>query len=123
MFTLDTNPIIYFLKDDPSAVSFFQKILSDQDKIYISSVTELELFGFPNLSDKETALIESFIDTISTIALDSRIARIAGYLRRKYKIALPDSAIAATALYTGSTLVTRNVSDFKDIPNLAIQEI
>ena len=123
MFTLDSNPIIYFLKDDPSAVSFFQKILSDQDKIYISSVTELELFGFPNLSDKETALIESFIDTISTIALDSRIARIAGYLRRKYKIALPDSAIAATALYTGSTLVTRNVSDFKDIPNLAIQEI
>ena len=123
MFTLDTNAIIYYLKDDPSATSFFHKILSDQAKIYISSITEIELFGFPNLSDHETSLIESFIDTISTISLDSRIARLAGYLRKEYRVALPDSAIVATALYTGSVLVTRNTKDFDSIPNLKLKNL
>lgn len=123
MFTLDTNAIIYYLKDDARAVSFFHRILVNEDKIYISSITEIELLGFSNLSEKEITLIESFIDSVSVIALDSRIARLAAYLRRNYRTKLPDSVIAATALYTGSTLVTRNTGDFKKIPNLSIQKI
>jgi predicted nucleic acid-binding protein len=35
----------------------------------------------------------------------------------------PDSAIAATALFTETQLITRNVRDFKHIPELALREI
>jgi hypothetical protein len=39
-------------------------------------------------------------------------------LRKKKKTKLPDAIIAATALELGLTLITRNIGDFKNIPNL-----
>jgi predicted nucleic acid-binding protein len=39
-------------------------------------------------------------------------------LRKKNKTKLPDAIIAATALELGLTLITRNIGDFKNIPNL-----
>ena len=35
----------------------------------------------------------------------------------------PDSAIAATAMLTKTTLLTRNVNDFRPIEDLKVQEI
>jgi predicted nucleic acid-binding protein len=35
----------------------------------------------------------------------------------------PDSAVASTALFTGSTLVTRNTRDFQKVPQLSVREI
>jgi len=60
------------------------------------------------------------LHTLAVIPVDSRIARIAGALRRVHRLKTPDGAVAATALFTGSTLVTRNVKDFKKIPNLSL---
>ena len=57
------------------------------------------------------------------IPLDSRIARIAGSLRRQYNIKTADSIVAATALFTGTTLITRNIRDFQKIPNLLLRKI
>lgn len=67
--------------------------------------------------------IEEILNSLAVIPIDSRIARIAGYLRQDYCLKVPDSAIAATALFTGTTLVTRNIQDFKKIPNLLLQKI
>jgi predicted nucleic acid-binding protein len=36
---------------------------------------------------------------------------------------LADAFIAATALFTGSTLLTSNVRDFKKIPSLKLQAV
>ena len=44
-------------------------------------------------------------------------------MRREQRMKLPDSVIAATALFTGTTLVTRNIRDFKRIPNLSVEKI
>lgn len=41
-------------------------------------------------------------------------------IRRQYKIKLPDAIIAATALVHNLILVTRNTSDFKNIPELQL---
>ena len=57
------------------------------------------------------------------VPLDSRIARYAGYLHRLYRLKTPDSAIAATAMLTKTTLLTRNVNDFRPIEDLKVQEI
>jgi predicted nucleic acid-binding protein len=40
-----------------------------------------------------------------------------------YRLKTPDSAIAATALLTKTTLLTRNVDDFRQIAPLKWQEI
>ncbi len=123
MYTLDTNAIIYYLKDDAHTTSELNRIFALEKPIYISAITEIELFGFPNLTKKEEILIQELLQTLAVIPVDSRIARIAGTLRRKYGLKLPDSAIAATALFTGSILLSRNVKDFQKVPDLSLRRI
>ena len=123
MYTLDTNTIIYYLKDDPDAVAVLTDIFSQDTPLYISAVTEIELFGFPMLSDQEAEQIEALLRTVAVIPVDSRIARTAGLIRRTYRVNIADSVIAATALFTGTTLLTRNIRDFRKIPNLSVRQI
>ena len=123
MYTLDTNAIIYYLKDDPHAAAVLSDIFTEDSPLYISAITEIELFGFPKLSDNEVEQIEAILRTVAIIPVDSRIARTAGFIRRNYHVNIADSAIAATALFTGTILLTRNIRDFCRIPNLSVQQI
>ena len=50
MYTLDTNAILYYLKDDPDTVSSLTNIFTHEVPLYVSAITELELFAFSNLS-------------------------------------------------------------------------
>lgn len=123
MYTLDTNAVIYYAQGDENAVDTLDRIFSEHAPIYISTISEIELFGFPILIAEEAELIEQFLSTVTILSLDSRIARIAAALRREYRIKTLDSAIAATALLTGTTLVTRNMKDFKKVPRLQLLRI
>jgi len=89
MYTLDTNAIIYYLKSETAAAS------GD-----ISAISQL-------------------LTSVVIIPVDSRLARFAGYLRREYRLKTADSAIAGTALLTHTTLVTRNIEDFRRISTLS----
>ncbi len=123
VYTLDTNAIIYYLTGDKRAIPRLREILFRNAPLYISAITELELFSFSKLSQKDTALIEDLLSTLAIIPVDSRIARTAAELRRTYGIKLADSVIAATALYTGTTLVTRNARDFRSVQELDVVAI
>jgi len=123
VYALDTNAILYYLKDDPDAVSSLRNIFSQNVPLYVSAITELELFAFSNLSAAEEKLIEELLATVAVISLDSHIARLAALIRRQYGLKVPDSVIAATAMFTGSTLLTRNTRDFRRIPNLSLLKI
>lgn len=122
-YTLDTNAILYYLKDDSNAVSLLREIFSHEAPLYVSAITELELFAYSSLSAQEESLIEYILTTISIIPLDSHIARLASVLRRQYRLKVPDSVIAATAMHTGSTLITRNTRDFKKVTSLSLLKI
>lgn len=122
-FTFDTNAIIYYLKGDKKVSSFIEEILNGNSSIYISTITEVELFGFPRITKIEAYKIEKILETISIIPLDSRIARMAASIRQLYKLKTADSVIAATALFTSSVLVTRNVKDFLKVTDLQVKSI
>ncbi|MEK7074866.1 MAG: type II toxin-antitoxin system VapC family toxin [Patescibacteria group bacterium] len=123
MYTLDTNAIIYYLHDDFDAMAVMQDVLDKNTPVYISTITEIELFGFPRLNTTEVEQIERMIKTLSVIPVDSRIARLAGEIRKTYGLPIADSIIAATALFTGSTLLTRNIRDFKKIQGLILRTL
>ncbi len=124
MFTFDTNPIIYFLSGDKEAVSLVSEIiLSDNAVIYIPTVVRLELLSKPEMSPGEKTAILEFLSQFRSMALDQNIADIAADLRRIYKLKTADSIIAATAIFTGSALVTRNVKDFKNIQGLIVKNV
>lgn len=123
MYTLDTNAILYYLKDDPDTVSSLRNIFAQNVPLYVSAITELELFAFSNLSAAEEALIEELLATVAVISVDSHIARLAAFIRRQYRLKVPDSAIAATAMFTGSTLLTRNTRDFRRVSRLPLLKV
>jgi predicted nucleic acid-binding protein len=86
-------------------------------------VTEHELYSYPHLTPMEVARIDALLTTLTVIDVDSRVAQLSGQLRASYGIKALDSFIAATALMTGTTLATRNIRDFRRIPNLDIREL
>ena len=124
MYTLDTNAIIYYLDRDPAVVVLLDRLFDNVDAtFYVSTVTELELYSYPGLNDEEEVAITRLLTDMFVVPLDSRLARYAGYLRRLYRLKTPDSAIAATAMLTKTTLLTRNMDDFQQIEDLKVQEI
>ena len=123
MYTLDTNAILYYLKDDSDAVSVLKGIFAQDVPLYVSAITELELFASPNLGAAEERLIENLLSTVSVLPVDSHIARLAAFIRRQYRLKTPDSVIAATTMFTGSTLVTRNTRDFQKVPHFSLLKV
>lgn len=123
MLTLDTNAVIYYLKGDAAASAVIEPLISVHTTIFVATVSELELFSLPSITPEETAKINALLPTFSLITLDSHMARRAAELRRLYRLKTADSIVAATALFTNSTLLTRNVKDFKKISGLSIQVV
>jgi predicted nucleic acid-binding protein len=86
VYTLDTNAIIYYLDRDPAVVVLLDRLFDDVDAtFYVSTVTELELYSYPDLNDDEEAAITRLLTDMFVVPLDSRLARYAGYLRRLYR--------------------------------------
>ena len=123
MYLLDTNIIIYYLKGDQSVVNYLNNLLNKNLLLYISVISETELFSFEKLTEEEENKIKEILETLYILPIDSQIARLAGFLKRSFKIGLADSLIGATAIIYKLTLVTRNVKDFKKIPNLSITSV
>ncbi len=67
-------------------------------------------------------LLEDFISTSTVIPLDDIVTQKTIELRKIKKLKLGDAIIAATALIHKLTLVTRNISDFRNIPELEVMD-
>ena len=122
MYTLDTNFVIYYLIKDKQAEKFFNENLANSF-YYISVISRVELFSYAEITAEEFSSIEAFLSTTRSVLIDNEIAMIAAELRRKYKIKIPDSLVAATALYTNTSLVTRNIKDFGKIKELKVIKV
>jgi predicted nucleic acid-binding protein len=94
MYTFDTNAIIYYLKDEPKAFPVLKKILKLEVPIFISTISLIELLGYPDLNDIEKMAIETLIQSLNIVPVDLTIARLAAKLRHLYFSKIPDSVIA-----------------------------
>ena len=117
---IDTNIAIHILNGDlpENALKKIQSLLTEECNLSIISKIEFLGWQFPN-SDKQKEA-ENFIYASNVFHLSNQIADQAILIRRARKIDLPDAIIAATALVHGFSVVTRNVSDFSNIPGLNI---
>ena len=95
-----------------------RRLSSGGQQIAYSVVTRCELFaGRQGEEGKVADLLEPFVE----IPLDRNIAEMAGRFRRDRMVRIADALIGATALEYDLTLVTRNVRDFRSIPDLRIR--
>lgn len=86
----------------------------------LSVINEIEVLGFHPEDPAEFVPFEEFVDAVMTLPLDAAVVRQTIFIRRTYKVKLPDAIIAATALIHDLNLLSRNESDFKKIPGLRL---
>ena len=90
----DTNPLIYLLDGNRDVANYI-----DEKTVWISIITELELFAKKNLKEKEKEEIELLVDSCLVVNINHDIKEIAKDLIQRYAIKLPDAIIAATSIY------------------------
>jgi len=117
-YLIDTNVLIYFLKAAlPESGFLFIKDVLNTSSIF-SFVTQIELLGYPSISLQEEAGARLIIQSSSVILVNEAIIEETISIRKNYKIKLPDSIIAATAIVNDLSLITANQKDFSRIESL-----
>jgi len=105
-FVLDTNAVIFLTTKGNVISSALEKELDDAD-LFITVITEIELFSKPGLPPDEEERLRTFLsDRIFIIDLTDEIKKETIALRRTAKHKLPDCIVAATAIVLNSTLLT-----------------
>jgi len=82
---------------------------------YVSEISRVEVLGYHGLNDADQMYFLDVFDYVSIITPDQPIFDEAIEIRRRYKLKLGDSIIAATAIIHNLDLYTRNVKDFKRV--------
>lgn len=121
-YLVDTNVVSELARPKPNShvVDWF----GTQSTIALSSISIEELsFGIARARAAERRRLVAWFEALLAVparilAVDERVARAAGDLRAAREragraVAQADMLIAATALVSGRTLVTRNTRDFE----------
>lgn len=82
-----------------------------------STITRAELYAGRGVAERG---VDVLLSALEEIPVTRPIAERAGRIRRESGIPLPDALIAATAIATGRSLLTRNTRDFAGIRGLRL---
>ena len=123
-YLCDTGVLILCLRGDETTLALWDT-LAATGPLHISAVTHLEIIA--GMQPWEEDLTRDILTSCVCHPLDEIIGDKAGRLIARYRsqgvaLSVPDAAIAATALLSGLTLVTRNRKHFP-MPELAIYPI
>lgn len=113
---LDSNIFIYAIQTAHESLLLW---CAKQD-IRASNITRLEVLGYPHLSEKDKTDFHRLFEQTEIYPVSSAIIELAIQLRQQRKMSLGDAIIAATALESQQTLVTRNAQDFNWVEGLKV---
>ena len=105
-FLLDTNVILGLLKNQPMVIEVLEKLELDVEACAYSSVTRMELLGFPGITTQESQLINSRLEMLERLPIVTAIEDETIAVRKQSRLKLPDAIICATALIHNVQLVT-----------------
>jgi predicted nucleic acid-binding protein len=98
---LDTNIVVHVLQGNLALAKELEG-----KRLLISVVSRIELFSWPGEAEGRDEWLLQFLEECQLVELDRGIQNRAIELRKKYKLALADAVIAATALHLDVTLLT-----------------
>ena len=118
-YLIDSNSIIDYLGENlpPAGMEFLNKIIDNVPNV--SVISKIEVLGF-NTADQHYQILFNFMNDATVFDLTGSVVDVCIELRKKYKTKLPDAIIAATAMVYDLVLITRNISDFKNIQELKV---
>jgi predicted nucleic acid-binding protein len=105
-FVLDTNAVIALAAGDNAVASVLENKLKAAD-LFISVISEIELFSKPKMAADEEENLRAFLSERTIIIdLTDDVKNETIALRRSVKLKLPDCIVAATAVILDSVLLT-----------------
>jgi len=119
-YLLDTNFVINYFKGffKADAGKFTDSVINNTT--FISVITRMGLLSWKSLNPKDEEVIKEFISDSTVFSLEESIINRTILLRKAFAIKLPDAIIAATALVHDMQLITHNLKDFTNIPDLIV---
>ena len=117
-YILDTCTIINFL----SGKKNFLMNIQFTNSIGISVISELEFLSSKYLNAEDISKYRQFLKLITIFDLSSEkqdFINLITETRKSSNLKLPDSIIAATAIYTHATLITSD-TEFQKIKDLSL---
>lgn len=129
-YLLDTNACIVHLRSSPSSALTRHLADLEPDSVVLCSVVKAEL-AYGALLSRNTDLnrrqLEQFFAGFISVPFDDRAAEVYGQIRSQLTragtpIGPNDLMIAAIALANDLTLVTHNISEFKRISGLKVED-
>jgi len=117
---LDTNAVLSYLNASLSENGMHLLSSIIDDELMISIITKMEIMGFNFPTAEEEAITDTFINSSIIFDINNDIVNKTIAVRKLKKIKLPDAIIASTAIIYNLVLVSRNISDFKNIEGLQV---
>ncbi len=126
-YLLDTNIVIYVIKNRP--LSVLQTFNRNQGRMAISSITLAELaHGVEKSSNpaRNMSIVEDFVSRLEVLPYDERAAWQYGLLRTALErqgapIGVNDLHIAGHARSLGLVIVTNNLREFERVPGISLE--
>ena len=120
-YLVDSNVLIDYIAErfDPERLTKLDLIFDIE--LNTSIISKIEVLGF-NVPEVEEVKLYNFFSIANVIGLTNEISELTISLRKSVKIKIPDAIIAATAIIHNLTLLSRNLKDFKDLPDLIIKD-
>jgi len=119
-YLIDSNVLIDYMANliPVKGSDFVENLFNTQ--FLISIVTKIEVLGYNDFPHKMSAM-SNFVSLSEILPLNENVTEKTIELKRSFrKMKLGDAIIAATAIACNLTLITRNVDDFKFIPNFTV---
>ena len=118
-YLIDTNAVIDYLgnKLPTSSMDFMNTVVDAGPNV--SVVTKIEVLGF-NTINEHHKILTNFMNDATVLDLSDNVVEVCIDIRKKYKTKLPNAIIAATALVYDLVILSRNISDFKNINGLKV---
>ena len=107
MHLLDSNILISHLNGN-TVIKKWIKEKIEREKLFISTITKIEVLSFPGLFGNNLYEAEKFLDLFSEIGLYGNISSMTSDIKRNANLPLADSIILATAISRKMTLVTND---------------
>jgi tRNA(fMet)-specific endonuclease VapC len=127
MYVLDTNTVSYFFRGEGGVAD--RLLATPPRDIALSAVTSYELrFGVARVpkAKRLATQLETLLAWITILPFDDSVAQVAANIRVELEragqpIGPLDVLIAATSLAANGVLITRNLTEFRRIPGLNLQ--
>ena len=116
-YLLDSNAVIYYIAGE--TMQWLNQIIDEE--INVSVITKIEVLSFDPDKDDNYPILIDFFEASNIFELTDDIINKTIRIRQKHKIKLPDAIIASTAIVNNMVLVSRNIKDFKNIPDLEVE--